>query len=182
MISQQLSSPAERARASQAFLYWLKHSAKPAEQAAWDNKDLGVKDKQALLSKWLVYKARNFSTELSCATTQELVVATSAAEHDTWWSAERMDRELGPNKAQGLRMSKLLQTRPCRVTGSTEDHAGVPDHSGQPVQAGEEHDRAQDIMLEYLRGCCGSAQGSLGEKHMKPMTKQTTQQPNLTKL
>jgi len=122
VISQQLSSPAERARASQAFLYWLKHSAKPAEQAAWDNKDLGVKDKQALLSKWLVYKARNFSTELSCTTTQELVVATSAAEHDTWWSAERMDRELGPNKAQGLRMSKLLQTRPCRVTGSTEDH------------------------------------------------------------
>lgn len=91
MISQQLASPAERARASQAFLYWLKHSAKPAEQAAWDNKDLGVKDKQALLSKWLVYKARNFSTELSCTTTQELVVATSAAEHDTWWSAERMD-------------------------------------------------------------------------------------------
>ena len=91
MISQQLSSPAERARASQAFLYWLKHSAKPAEQAAWDNKDLGVKDKQALLSKWLVHKARNFSTELSCTTTQELVVATSAAEHDTWWSAERMD-------------------------------------------------------------------------------------------
>ena len=65
MISQQLASPADRAKASQAFLYWLKHSAKPAEQAAWDNKNLGAKDKQALLSKGLVYKARNFSTELS---------------------------------------------------------------------------------------------------------------------
>ena len=75
-----------------------------------------------MLSKWLVYKARNFSTELSCTTTQELVVATSAVEHDSWWSAERMDRELGPNKAEGMRNSKLLQTRPCRVTGSTEDH------------------------------------------------------------
>ena len=53
MISQQLASPADRAKASQAFLYWPKHSAKPAEQAAWDNKNLGVKDKQALLSKWL---------------------------------------------------------------------------------------------------------------------------------
>ena len=124
MISQQLASPADRARAPQAFLYWLKHSAKPAEQAAWDNKDLGVKDKQALLSKWLVHKARNFSTELSTelssTTTQEPVVATPAAEHDSWWSAERMDRELGPNKAKGMRGSNVLQTRPCRVTGSTE--------------------------------------------------------------
>ena len=33
-----------------------------------------------------------------------------------------MDKELGPNKAQGLRGSNLLETRPCRVTGPTEDH------------------------------------------------------------
>ena len=33
-----------------------------------------------------------------------------------------MDTELGPNKAQGLRGSNPLETRPCRVTGSTEDH------------------------------------------------------------
>ena len=122
VISQQLASLADRARAPQAFLYWPKHSATPAEQAAWDNKDLGVKDKQALLSKWLVHKARNFSTELSCTTTQELVVATSAAENDSWWGAERMGSELGANRAKGMRGSNLLQTRPCRVTGSTEDH------------------------------------------------------------
>ena len=37
-------------------------------------------------------------------------------------------------------------------------------------------------MFKYLTGCCGSAQGSLGGEHMKPMTKQTTQQLNLTTL
>ena len=33
-----------------------------------------------------------------------------------------MDKELGPNKARGLRGSNLFETRPCPVTGSTEDH------------------------------------------------------------
>jgi len=121
-IDQIMGSAPDRAKASQQFLYWLKYCAKPAEKAAWDNKDLSVKDKQALLSKWLVYKARNFSTELSATTKQEFVVSTAAAEQDMWWSAERMDSELGPKKAQGMRDSNRLQTRPCRVTGSTEEH------------------------------------------------------------
>ena len=91
MISQQLASPADRAKASQAFLYWLKHSAKPAEQAAWDNKNLGAQDKQALFSKWLVYRARNLSTELSCTTTQELVVRPISVIRFKYFRAETLE-------------------------------------------------------------------------------------------
>ena len=39
-----------------------------------------------------------------------------------WWSLETMDKELGPLKAESWRNSKLLKSRPCGLTGSTEDH------------------------------------------------------------
>ena len=39
-----------------------------------------------------------------------------------WWSAEKMDMELGPKKALGWRESGLLPTRPDRITGGSEAH------------------------------------------------------------
>ena len=86
-------------------------------------------ERKEFLAKYLVHQFR-----MKNATKTETNKMTTSSNQEKmmelhWWSAEKMDQEMGPKKAKHWRDSKRLRWRPDSVTGSTLDDFkewGVP--------------------------------------------------------
>ena len=69
------------------------------------------------LEAFLVHSLRNRSTTKLSTQEKKVVHGEQNFTDSNWWAKEKMDLELGGHKAEALRASKKLDTRPCRITG-----------------------------------------------------------------
>ena len=118
-----MADKATRARQSMAFRYWIQNKASPEERDQWDNSSLDTKGKQQLLLRWLVWRGRNFTSEIEQQTVVAMTTSRSSGTSFTWMSREQLETQKGVNKAKLMIQSGKLESRPCRVTGSTEPDA-----------------------------------------------------------
>ena len=92
--------------------------ANPDEQAesSW-----GL-DRQKYLEAYIVHTLRAKEGIKSSTNTESASKATEKFWEVHPMSAEKMDEALGKAKAQHLRLGKYVQSQPCTMSGSTEEH------------------------------------------------------------
>ena len=85
--------------------------------------------KEACLLNFLVLQLRSKGGKASLTGVHEAVTRSAKIAEKHWWNEFQMDSKLGVKVGKHWRDSKLLQRRPCPVTGSElDEHAvyGVP--------------------------------------------------------
>ena len=108
-----LQDPSKRASDEATFRRWLRDN--PDKEVSVSRGDL----RQEYLLLFVVHKMREHGTFAT-----ERTVLQSHQEIDSifWWTEETMKMKLGEMKTKAIIDSKKLTPRPCRVTGSTEQH------------------------------------------------------------
>jgi hypothetical protein len=76
--------------------------------------------KDPFVEKFHVYTMRCKQSEKKWTSDRGMVLSRKMIEQLHWWSAEKMDKELGDQKAAHWRNSGLLPTRPDKVTQSMD--------------------------------------------------------------
>ena len=96
------------------FGYWLKNIANKDQQKEFDTTNMTWTEKRVVLSRWLIWKARNFTMDLEVATTQSFNMEKKTEILENWWSFEQIESHFGMNKAKGIIDKGNLKHRPCR--------------------------------------------------------------------
>ena len=91
-----MSDRSARTRAQMNFNYWISKKASKAEQEAWNNAGMDNEGKAVLLTKWLLFKARNFQVETTVTTSQSTTLTTQNSKDKKWMAKEQMDKEHSP--------------------------------------------------------------------------------------
>ena len=79
-------------------------------------------DRQKYLEAYIVHTLRAKEGIKSSTNTESASKATEKFWEVHPMSAEKMDEALGKEKAQTLRLGKYVQSQPCSLSGSTEEH------------------------------------------------------------
>eukprot|EP00428_Durinskia_dybowskii_P007738 CAMPEP_0170304954 /NCGR_PEP_ID=MMETSP0116_2-20130129/52833_1 /TAXON_ID=400756 /ORGANISM="Durinskia baltica, Strain CSIRO CS-38" /LENGTH=305 /DNA_ID=CAMNT_0010556969 /DNA_START=6 /DNA_END=924 /DNA_ORIENTATION=- len=97
-----------------SMVHWLKSNPDEAIE-----KSRG-EARQAYLMKFLVHQMRQKATTKT-TTSKTTTSTTNQTSRDVfWWSAEKMNQELGTKKGESWRQSGKLRTRPDPVTNSSD--------------------------------------------------------------
>eukprot|EP00959_Pyramimonas_sp_CCMP1952_P414787 8690510-Pyramimonas_sp.AAC.1 len=79
-------------------------------------------DRQAYLHYFIVHQLREKDVTKKSTSQYSQIDTTQKMKDFYEWSAEKMDQEMGPQKAKGLRDSGKIKWQACSHTGSVEDH------------------------------------------------------------
>ena len=121
-VDHTLADDRARGRAIMSFNYWVRNKADPETAKLWSTEGLTFGQKRQVLTRWLIWKARGFSSDLEQKVTQSATFTSSSRELEEWCSAEVLSDRLGKRKAEALIEAGTFETRPCRFTGSSEPH------------------------------------------------------------
>jgi hypothetical protein len=142
--------------------------SKFAGMAHWlkDNPDDSVSgsrgsERKAYLEQFLVFQMRQKAVQKVSTTTTTVETTTAKHTEVRWWSRQKMNTEFGETKAEGMRVSGKLETRPCRITGRNDEdfiEYACPDDWSQVIEGDKDTHQvaasgeADDGDLELLKG------------------------------
>jgi len=101
--------------------------------------------KRQTLTRWLIWKARGFSSDLTTTTSKTTTLSTKNLESEQWMSLEQLKKTLGDQKALGL--FKHLPSRPCSITGSKEEHMMEYNYTSKIVEKAGVDTTSQELNM-----------------------------------
>ena len=79
-------------------------------------------ERKKMLETFMVWQCRQKNAQKTSVVQEKIKSANDTIKDFHMWSAEQMDKELGAMRGQALRASGKLESRPCSITGSKEEH------------------------------------------------------------
>ena len=105
------------------MMQWLNKNKDCADNATAASST--AKEREECLVKFFAFQARAKDPTKKVETARTVSKGTEKFVDYFEWGKEKMDQELGPQRAESLRQSGRLKWKPCPHTGSADEHMKV---------------------------------------------------------